>query len=243
MDIESNQNIGEIVADNYRAATVFKAYGIDFCCKGDRSLTEVCKLNKLDEDQLIHELYTHINKTNAETIDFQDWPLDLLVDYIEKKHHTYVENKSTEIKEYLLKICSVHGEQHPELLDIKELFFASVGDLTAHMKKEELILFPFVRKLQKAKDSKIGIEKPHFGQVTNPIEMMKDDHEEEGERFREIARLSNNYQTPEDGCNTYGVTYALLKEFENDLHLHIHLENNVLFPKAIELEKELLAFQ
>jgi regulator of cell morphogenesis and NO signaling len=238
MNIDNNQNIGEIVADNYRAATVFKSYGIDFCCKGNRSVSEVCEANNLDEDQLIHELYTYVNGTNADRTDYQNWPLDHLVNYIERKHHAYVESKSLEIKEYLTKICSVHGEQHPELLEINDLFVESSGDLGAHMKKEELILFPFVRKLQAAKDLGSEMERPHFGHAENPIDMMKEEHEDEGERFRQISTLSNNYSIPEDGCNTYGVTYALLKEFEDDLHLHIHLENNILFPRVIALEKE-----
>ncbi|MCH2223764.1 MAG: iron-sulfur cluster repair di-iron protein [Crocinitomicaceae bacterium] len=237
MNIESKQSIGEIVAGNYRAATVFKAHGIDFCCKGNRSIFEVCESNGIDESQLIHELYTHLNKINADSIGYQHWPLDLLADYIERKHHVYVEAKSIEIKEYLSKLCSVHGRAHPELILINDLFVAASKDLAVHMKKEELVLFPFVRRLQRAVDSGEQFQFSSFGGVENPIEVMKQDHDNEGERFRQIARLSNDYSVPEDGCNTYGVAYALLKEFEDDLHLHIHLENNILFPKVLEMEK------
>jgi regulator of cell morphogenesis and NO signaling len=129
----------------------------------------------------------------------------------------------------------VHGERHPELLEIESLFLGSAGALTAHMKKEELVLFPYIKKMV----SKGPVEKPHFGTVQNPVQMMMNEHEVEGGRFREIAELSHNYTPPEDGCNTYRVAFAVLKEYENDLHLHIHLENNILFPKAIALEKKL----
>ncbi|MFN8237520.1 MAG: hemerythrin domain-containing protein, partial [Chitinophagales bacterium] len=116
----------------------------------------------------------------------------------------------------------------------------TAGELTAHMKKEELMLFPFIRKMAKAQTTKEKVSTPMFGTVQNPIAMMHQDHDTEGERFRKIAALTQNYTPPADACNTYRVTFALLKEFEEDLHLHIHLENNILFPKAIELEKSIL---
>ena len=156
-----------------------------------------------------------------------------MTDYIEKKHHRYVEDKTQEIKPYLDKICSVHGEHHPELFEIRDQFIASAGELAAHMKKEEFILFPFIRKLAKARQENMLIDAPSFGTVQNPIAMMHEEHNIEGDRFRKIEELSNHYTPPNDACNTYRVTLALLHEFEQDLHLHIHLENNILFPKAI----------
>ena len=128
------------------------------------------------------------------------------------------------------------------MFEITEHFNASAGELTAHMKKEELILFPIIRKMIDVNLKGTNMSKPHFGTVENPIEMMMNEHENEGDRFREIDRLSNSYTPPADACNTYQVTFSLLKEFEDDLHQHIHLENNILFPKAIALEKE-IAFQ
>ncbi|MCB0423860.1 MAG: hemerythrin domain-containing protein, partial [Mangrovimonas sp.] len=132
----------------------------------------------------------------------------------------------------------VHGQRHPELFEVNELFIASAGELAAHMKKEELILFPFIKELVKAKLDSHKVSQPSFGTVENPIAMMMNEHDNEGERFRQIAKLTNNYQPPADACNTYRVTYAMLEEFEKDLHLHIHLENNILFPKTINLEKQ-----
>lgn len=231
--------IGKIVAEDYRAAQIFKNHKIDFCCQGNRSIQEAAEKKKIDVQVLINEIEAIQQGENVDTIDFKSWPLDLLADYIEKKHHRYVEEKLPILKAYLEKLCRVHGERHQELLEITEHFNKSAGELAAHMKKEEIILFPVVRKMVKAKQTGTKLERPRFGSVKNPIQMMMMEHENEGERFRLIAELSDNYTPPGDACNTYRVTYALLQEFENDLHKHIHLENNILFPKAAELEKEL----
>ena len=166
--------------------------------------------------------------------------MDELIDHIETKHHGYVEAKIPVIKEYLDKIESVHGEAHPELSKINAVFKNATKQLVTHMKKEELILFPYIKKLSKAKREAIKISTPSFGTIKNPISKMDEEHDFEGEAFREIAALSNNYSIPSDGCNTYRVAYSLLKEFDEDLHLHIHKENNILFQKAIALEEELL---
>lgn len=239
MKIQEKTIIGELVAQDYRAASVFKKYGIDFCCQGNRTIQEACEAKNIDTSAVINDL-NEVNKTPTEsTTDYQSWPIDLLADYIEKKHHRYVEDKTQEIKPYLDKICRVHGDRHPELLEINNLFNEAAGELAMHMKKEELVLFPFIRKMVKARQENTQLDAPHFGTVENPIQMMRHEHNTEGERFRKIEALSNNYTPPADACNTYRVTFALLKEFEADLHLHIHLENNILFPKAIELEKHL----
>lgn len=237
MIVNENQVIGQLVAQDYRAASVFKKFGIDFCCQGNRTIAEACQKKVVKPDNLITELNATLQAVASSEIDFKSWPLDLLADYIEKKHHRFVEAKITEIKPFLEKICRVHGDHHPELFEIQEQFLTSAGELTAHMKKEELIVFPFVRKLTQAQMSRSTIEMPHFGTIENPIHRMMDEHSIEGERFMEISELTNNYTAPEDACTTYRVTFELLKEFEQDLHLHIHLENNILFPKAIALEK------
>ncbi|MCC7332500.1 MAG: iron-sulfur cluster repair di-iron protein [Flavobacteriales bacterium] len=240
MNISKETIIGELVAQDYRTASVFKKNGIDFCCNGNRSIAEACNQKQLNAENIIQTIKEIIGNTNGGSVDFNSWPLDLLADYIEKKHHRYVEEKTVEIKPYLDKICKVHGAQHPELFEINDHFIASTSELSMHMKKEELILFPFIKKMAKAQQEKTVVERPGFESVQNPIQAMMDDHTTEGDRFREIEKLSNNYNPPADACNTYRVTFALLKEFEQDLHLHIHLENNILFPKAIELEKVML---
>ncbi len=241
MNITEQSIIGELVAQDYRTASIFKNQGIDFCCNGNRTIADACEKKKIDSSPLIETLQQTV-KQNGNTVatDYNAWPLDLLADYIEKKHHRYVEQKIQEITPFLHKVARVHGDRHPELPEVEQLFNESAGELTMHMKKEELVLFPIIRKMVKAQDAGEPMSRPAFGTVQNPIAMMHHEHDTEGERFRKISQLTQNYTPPPDSCNTYRVTFALLKEFEEDLHMHIHLENNILFPKAIETEKALL---
>jgi len=234
----TQKEIGQYVADDFRTAAIFSKYKIDFCCNGNRTIEEACDKKGIDSNQLMDELNQVLNSNGAETIDYKSWPLDLLAEYIEKKHHRYVEEKTPVLRQFLDKLCRVHGERHPELFKINELFTASAGELASHMKKEELILFPFIKKMVNAKLEDQTVQSPQFGTVENPIAMMMEEHDNEGARFREIDALTNNYTPPVDACNTYKVTFAMLEEFEKDLHLHIHLENNILFPEAIKLEQQ-----
>lgn len=237
----NNKTIGEIVAENTSAAKIFESYNIDFCCNGNKKFDAVINEKKLDPQKIIDELSVLQKDKNNHSMDFKSWPLDLLADYVEKKHHRYVEEKIQEIKPYLEKITHVHGSNHPELSQINEQFNQSAGELAMHMKKEELILFPYIRKMAAAKQKNEKVNLPQFGTVENPIKAMMSEHDTEGERFKKISELSNNYTTPDDGCNTYRLTYAMLKEFQQDLHIHIHLENNILFPASLELEKQMKA--
>ena len=237
--LTQEKTIGDFVAENFRTAEVFKKYNIDFCCKGGRTVEEACDKKKVSPEEIYKELEEVANR-KSEDIDFNSWPLDLLADYVEKTHHRYVEEKSAMLIPYLNKLCKVHGERHPELFEINELFIGSAQDLAAHMKKEELILFPFIKQMVEAKKNGEPLPAPRFGTVENPVAMMKHEHEAEGERFVKIAELTNNYEFPDDACGTYQVTYKMLEDFQNDLHKHIHLENNILFPKAIAMEKNIL---
>lgn len=230
--------IGEFVARDFRTAAVFTKFGIDFCCKGGRTIDEACEKKGINPSEVLKEVEAVLEVKNDGGVDFNSWPLDLLAEYIEKTHHKYVEEKTQVLLQFLDKLCKVHGSQHLELFEINELFVESSRDLAVHMKKEELILFPFVKKMAGSHLSGQPVAMPPFGTVENPIAMMKEEHENEGERFRRIAELSNNYTPPADACNTYKVTFAMLDEFERDLHKHIHLENNILFPKAVALENE-----
>ena len=239
MEINKNTIVGDLVADNYKAATIFSNYKIDFCCNGNRSLETVCSDNELDLESLIINLKETF-KTENNSDDYQKWDIGFLADYVYNNHHIYVENKIPEIKQYLNKICSVHGAEHPELFEINNLFIGASDALTLHMKKEELILFPYFKKLAVAFKNNSDMDLPGFGTVKNPIAIMHQDHDTEGDRFREISKLTNNYTPPTDACNSYKTTFALLKEFEADLHKHIHIENNILFKKAIEIETQLL---
>lgn len=239
---DTQKEIGQYVAEDYRTASVFSKYGVDFCCKGDRTLEDVCNKKAIKIDAILHDLDIVMTQKGEEHIDFKSWPLDLLIDYIEKKHHRYVESKSPVLIQYLEKLCKVHGHANPELYQIFDEFKKATGELASHMKKEELILFPFIKKLVKAHDFNTQIDLPHFGSAQNPIAMMKEEHDIEGERFRLIAELSHNYQPPAHACNTYKVAYNMLNDFEKDLHKHIHLENNILFPKALSLEAKVFFY-
>ena len=236
MNITSETRIGELVAQDYRTALVFKKHKIDFCCQGGRTIKEACEKKNVLENEVLQELeniYTAVAPLN----NFQEFQLDELADYIEENHHLYVAQAIPVINQYLDKVCKVHGAHHPELIQIHELFTESGEELSHHMMKEELVLFPFVKRMAQAQRDNEKLELPGYGSVENPIAMMKHEHNTEGERFRKIAELSNDYQPPAEACNTYRVVFALLKEFEEDLHKHIHLENNILFTKAMELEK------
>lgn len=240
MTLIKERTIGQIVADDYRTASVFKSYGIDFCCKGYRTISEVCHQKDISVERLIEALEKTTQQEKSASPNFNRWALDLLADYIEKKHHRYVRGKIPELNTYLEKLCKVHGQYHSELFEIKELFKASANELLSHMQKEEKILFPVIRAMAEAEiNGTPDVHRTPFGTVENPISMMMHEHDTEGERFRKIAALTNGYTPPSDACTTYRVAFALLEEFEEDLHRHIHLENNILFPKAIELEKEL----
>lgn len=228
--------VGSFVADDFRTAAIFSKYGIDFCCKGQMTIEEVCEKKKIDADKLLEELNTLLTSQDNAATDFKSWPLDLLAEYIEKKHHRYVEEKIPVLLLFLGKLCKVHGERHSELFQINELFKGCAEDLTQHMKKEELMLFPFIKKMVAAAKSDDVLAAASFGKIEDPIAMMMIEHQAEGNRFDKIVLLTNKYTPPDDACSTYKATYAMLAEFEQDLHMHIHLENNILFPKAMLLE-------
>lgn len=235
----SQRSVGSIVADDYRTAAVFNAHGIDFCCKGGRSIAEVCKAKGIDPASLESEIQASLDRSNGTDDDVKGWSLGRLIEHIERVHHRYVEARSITLMQFLDKLCTVHGARHPELFAIREEFEDCTHAMAAHMKKEELVLFPFINQLEKAQLHGTTPPSPHFGTVDNPITMMEHEHEAEGERFRRIASLSQDYTNPPDGCTTYATAYAMLREFEEDLHRHIHLENNILFPRAKALDKHL----
>jgi regulator of cell morphogenesis and NO signaling len=235
----TEKKVGKIVADNFRTAKVFTEYGIDFCCKGAVKLSDACSTRGLDVEEVVQKLEQIMQV--ADQSPYQQMTLSQLIDHIVNVHHHYVEETIPALKFYLEKIERVHGDRHPELSQIREEFFATAGALTAHLKKEEFILFPYIKAMEEAKSKNFPLSKPHFGHIENPIAMMEDEHDTEGERFRRIAALTQNYTPPTDACQTYRVAFSLLQEFEEDLHTHIHLENNVLFPKALVLFSELNA--
>jgi regulator of cell morphogenesis and NO signaling len=236
------RTVGELVAEDYRTAEVFKKNGIDFCCGGKKTIAEVCQQKGLDASllQTALERLHEFPPTEARQLDFQSWPLPFLADYIVNVHHRFVLEKVPQIMQYASKVAKVHGHAYTETVTIAEKFERLAEELILHLKKEEHILFPYVKFLQDAKDKDLAIQDPPFGSVQNPIQMMEEEHEFAGDTMREIRQLSDDFTPPESACNTYRVLYKLLEEFEADLHQHVHLENNILFPKAQELEASLL---
>lgn len=239
MEITKESQVGAVVKENYKTAQIFKDMGIDFCCGGKKSIEKACSEKNVDIEKALQTLYEAVESPNGENPDFKNYDLDALADHIEENHHGYVRENLPVLYEYLMKINSVHGGRHPELATVLNLFMQSAQSLMSHFQKEEQMLFPYIRQLANSKKSGVQLETPGFGAVENPISVMIDEHETEGDRFAEIANLTNNYEPPVDACNTYRVAFHKLQEFENDLHIHIHLENNILFPKAVELESEL----
>ena len=232
MDIHTT-TVGETVAQNYRAADVFKRHGIDFCCGGKRPIAEVCRQKNIDSQLIEKELSDILSVPKEDTNNYQEWSLTELSNYIIGKHHKYVEENTPLIHQYISKVARVHGHHNTETVEIAELFDEVASELLMHMKKEEQILFPYIQQLEQ------NIEKegmPPFGTVKNPIRMMEHEHDLAGNIMGRIRELSNNFTPPEHACNTYRVSYAKFEEFEADLHLHVHLENNILFPRAIILE-------
>jgi len=237
MEININTSVGEIVKANFKTAQIFNKHNIDFCCGGGISLDEACKKSKVDINQLVPELeaLVQLNDPDSKYIDALE--LNELCDYIEKRHHTYVNENIPFLQQKLHKLCDVHGANHTELFEVKELFDGAAQNLSAHMKKEELILFPYIRKMAKYKNEGGNLK---MGDAIATIDLLNEEHLTEGERFEKISALTSSYTCPPDGCGTYRVTYQTLKDFENDLHRHIHLENNILFKKALLLETELI---
>ncbi len=236
MNLIENKTVAEVVAENIKTAHVFKKHGIDFCCGGGITIEKACKRNHADYSILKKEL-EDIDAIVSKAYDYNSWDLSFLIDHIQNVHHTYVEENIPLLVQYANKVAKVHGHHYAEVVKIDKLFAEVANELTMHMKKEELILFPYIKQMVKAEKEGTPPTKSHFGTVKNPIQLMEDEHENAGNIFKEIARLSNNYTPPENACNTFRALYAKLEEFEQDLHQHIHLENNILFPKAIQLEK------
>ena len=232
MVITKDKTVAQTVTENIKAAHVFKKYGIDFCCGGGISIEKVCVKKNIDFAILKNELL-NINKA-SKAYDYDSWKLDFLIDHIINIHHTYVEQSIPLILQYAAKVAKVHGHHYADV-EINKLFIQVANELTAHMKKEEIILFPYIKKLLGLKATGEEIVPPLFGTINNPISMMEQEHETAGNVFRAIAVLSNDYSPPEEACNTFRALYAKLQEFEQDLHQHIYLENNILFPKAVLL--------
>jgi regulator of cell morphogenesis and NO signaling len=219
--------IGEIVAIDYRAASVFKEAGIDFCCGGKKSIDETCSEKGIDRNELIGKLEKLESTPDTTTRDFIEWEPGFLCDYIVNIHHKYVLKSMPELVMYTEKIASVHGERHPELAEVADLFSQINKELLQHMKKEEEVLFPSIKEAMSS-----GSENAKTT-IISEIFRLSGEHEFAGGAVDKINVITHNYKVPADGCNTYHIAFKLLQQFEDDLHTHVHLENNILFPKAL----------
>lgn len=238
---ETTETIGEIVAKDYRKAQVFKNLGIDFCCGGKKTIAEVCDKKGIDPAEVERQLEAVKGEAADSEHDFQNWDLGFLSDYVINTHHRYVRDNTPFILEISQKVARVHGDRHPELVHVAQLFERIANDLTLHMVKEEKILFPFIKELAQVYNSGGMVPWADFGKISVPIQVMDSEHEQVGGDFETIRAITGNYTLPADACSSYTILFKKLEEYENDLHRHVHLESNILFPKAIQLEKELTA--
>jgi regulator of cell morphogenesis and NO signaling len=235
---ENEETIGQIAAKDLRKAEIFKKYGLDFCCGGKKTVKQACAEKGLDVTNIEQELQQADKNFTTRPLPYNDWSLDFLADYIVNTHHSYVKKSLPEIRNYAAKVAQVHGGRHPELQVIYQLVESINAELSSHMTKEEQGLFPYIKELVNAKRNAQSLHATNFVTVKNPVLLMVVEHEMVGKSLEEIRELSNNYALPSDACASYSLLYKMLVEFEDDLHTHVHLENNILFPKAIELERQ-----
>lgn len=231
-ELRGDKTIGEIVAADFRTARVFENHGIDFCCGGKVALEATCTEKGLDLTTIIKELETVQNEPVERSQNYASWPLPFLADYIVNTHHVYLRENDEQIAAYTRKIATVHGDNHPEVIRIAAIFEKIASDMAGHLKEEEEVFFPALKRADAAKTAGSAPEEKDREMIRTSLIRLHREHEEIGDAIHEIRHLAKGYAIPGDVCNTFMLTYQKLKEFEDDLHKHVHLENNILFPKA-----------
>jgi regulator of cell morphogenesis and NO signaling len=238
MNADLNKTVRDLAVENPAATRVFEKFGIDYCCGGGKSLREACQTANIAPDKLLASLQEAAQPKGSNGN--KDWSSELLgdlIDHIIETHHTYTREEISRLEPLVAKVCSVHGQRHPELLRIRELFGGLAQELHMHMMKEEQVLFPYISRMEEAVEEGRPILPPMFGTVQNPVEMMIHEHDSAGQALHEMRELGAGYTPPADACVSFQTLYRALDEFERDLHQHIHLENNILFPRAVEMER------
>lgn len=238
MTIAANHTVGEIAAEFPNAAREFEKLGIDYCCGGTKTLGEACAAAKISVDEALERLKASSSaagKTGASQ-DWQNQPLADLIAHINGTHHVFVRKECPRIEALAEKVFGVHGQRHPELEQVAEVFAALSNELSVHMMKEEQILFPYVVRLEESHLAGEPAPPVMFGSVVNPIRMMMQEHDGAGDALRSLREVTHDYAVPGDACSSYRALYQALQGFEADLHQHIHLENNILFPRAVAME-------
>lgn len=237
-ELRETDSVGEWVATDFRLANVFTEHGIDFCCGGDISVGQACADKGISVETLLRDVKT-AQATAAVGEQYNEWSIDFLSEYIVNQFHAYTRRMLPQLLQYADAVANAHGAQHPETITIAAMLPSLAQEMIDHMQSEEDQLYPYVKQLvQGAASGKLPATPP-FGSAAELIVEMDHEHEETGGALEEMARLSDNFAVPEDACNTYRALYGFLTEFEATTKKHIHLENNILFPKAIRLEAEL----
>jgi regulator of cell morphogenesis and NO signaling len=231
--ISSQMTVREVAAQVPESTRLFETLQIDYCCGGNRPLTEACASAGVEVDSVMKQLSVLDKSAPTErAVDFQKLSLTQLITHIVDTHHVFTKSEMSRLRALVTKVIGAHGANHPELLTVGELFQRLCADLEPHMFKEEQVLFPYIIRMEKAETVLLA----PFGTVKNPIRMMMMEHDTAGDILRKLRAVTSDYRVPSDGCISYQTLYQALQGLEKDLHQHIHLENNVLFPKAVELE-------
>ena len=239
MSMTAEKTVRELALESPAATRVFEKLGIDYCCGGNKSLEQACRVANLSIDEVIDslEMADEAARAQQRVREWQKEPLSELISHIKNTHHKYTREELARLTPLLDKVCSVHGKNHPELLQIRTAFQALSAELTMHLMKEENVLFPYIVRMEEAVIQNEPVVPPPFGSVRNPVSMMEHEHDSAGNALRAMREASSGYTPPPDVCVSYHALYNALAGFESDLHQHIHLENNILFPRAIAMEK------
>jgi regulator of cell morphogenesis and NO signaling len=237
MSLSATKTVRELAVEVPNATRVFEKLGIDYCCGGKKPLGEACNAAGLQVDEVIKTLEKEAQPSATSAFDLPSGSLAELIDHIVNTHHKFTREGIGRLRVLLDKVCSKHGERHPALLTIRETFCGLAQELLLHLMKEENVLFPYIVRMEEAVTQKDPVMPPPFGTVQNPVRMMMQEHDGAGEALRQIRAASGNFTVPDDACISYRTLYQALEGFEADLHQHIHLENNILFPRAVEMEE------
>ena len=240
MSVTTEKTVRELALENPGAARVFERLGIDYCCGGKQTLEQACRAASLAVTEVLDalEVANHSRPASPKDSNWQTQSLGDLISHIKNTHHKYTREEIARLGPLFDKVCSVHGERHPELFELRTAFQGLAQELTTHLMKEEMILFPYMERMEESVIQKEPILPPPFGTVRNPVAMMEHEHDSAGNALRALRATSNGYAAPPDACVSFQTLYKTLAELEADLHQHIHLENNILFPRAVALELE-----
>ena len=240
MNVNATTTVRELAIATPGATRVFERYGIDYCCGGQRALSDACRQANLSVEEVVRALEQEepAAQTGETVRNWQEESLTGLAAHIVDRHHFFTKQELDRLEKLFDKVCVRHSANHPELAEAQRLFLRLKQDLIPHMLKEEQVLFPYVARLEEAVSEEREIPQPFFGTVNNPIKMMMTEHETAGELLVELRRATSGYTVPADACASFQTLYQALAAFEADLHQHIHLENNILFPRAVEMESQ-----